>query len=110
MQEEIFGPLLPIKPYKSLEEAIDYINQHQRPLALYVMSDDKSTIKHIVRNTHSGGVGINDTVLHVGAEDAPSVALGNRALVIITEWKDSEPLAMRKPYSTRRNGCQERGL
>lgn len=76
MQEEIFGPLLPIKPYKSLEEAIDYINQHQRPLALYVMSDDKSTIKHIVRNTHSGGVGINDTVLHVGAEDAPFGGIG----------------------------------
>ncbi len=82
---------------QSLEEAIDYINQHQRPLALYVMSD-KSTIKHIVCNTHSGGVGINDTVLHVGAEDAPSVALVNQALVIITEWKDSEPLAMRKLY------------
>lgn len=80
MQEEIFGPLLPIKPYKSLEEAIDYINQHQRPLALYVMSDDKSTIKHIVRNTHSGGVGINDTVLHVGAEDAPFGGIGQSGI------------------------------
>ncbi|MGU3846149.1 aldehyde dehydrogenase family protein, partial [Vibrio diabolicus] len=38
MQEEIFGPFLPIKPYKAVDEAIDYINQHQRPLALYVMS------------------------------------------------------------------------
>ncbi|WP_274024938.1 coniferyl aldehyde dehydrogenase [Vibrio parahaemolyticus] len=82
MQEEIFGPLLPIKSYKSLEEAIDYINQHQhqRPLALYVMSDDKSTIKHIVRNTHSGGVGINDTVLHVGAEDAPFGGIGQSGI------------------------------
>ncbi|EIZ1043782.1 coniferyl aldehyde dehydrogenase [Vibrio parahaemolyticus] len=80
MQEEIFGPLLPIKPYKSLEEAIDYINQHQRPLALYVMSDNKSTIKHIVRNTHSGGVGINDTVLHVGAEDAPFGGIGQSGI------------------------------
>ncbi|EIT7138937.1 coniferyl aldehyde dehydrogenase [Vibrio parahaemolyticus] len=80
MQEEIFGPLLPIKPYKSLEEAIDYINQHQRPLALYVMSDDKSTIKHIVCNTHSGGVGINDTVLHVGAEDAPFGGIGQSGI------------------------------
>ncbi|MEK2164121.1 coniferyl aldehyde dehydrogenase [Vibrio parahaemolyticus] len=80
MQEEIFGPLLPIKPYKSLEEAIDYINQHQRPLALYVMSDDKSTIKQIVRNTHSGGVGINDTVLHVGAEDAPFGGIGQSGI------------------------------
>ncbi|MDF4988046.1 coniferyl aldehyde dehydrogenase [Vibrio parahaemolyticus] len=80
MQEEIFGPLLPIKPYKSLEEAIYYINQHQRPLALYVMSDNKSTIKHIVRNTHSGGVGINDTVLHVGAEDAPFGGIGQSGI------------------------------
>ncbi|MFW1509207.1 coniferyl aldehyde dehydrogenase [Vibrio parahaemolyticus] len=80
MQEEIFGPFLPIKPYKAVDEAIDYINQHQRPLALYVMSDDKSTIKHIVRNTHSGGVGINDTVLHVGAEDAPFGGIGQSGI------------------------------
>ncbi|HCG8431029.1 TPA: coniferyl aldehyde dehydrogenase [Vibrio parahaemolyticus] len=80
MQEEIFGPFLPIKPYKAVDEAIDYINLHQRPLALYVMSDDKSTIKHIVRNTHSGGVGINDTVLHVGAEDAPFGGIGQSGI------------------------------
>lgn len=110
MQEEIFGPLLPIKPYKSLEEAIDYINQHQRPLALYVMSDDKSTIKHIVRNTHSAESALTIRYYTLALKMHLSVALGNRALVIITEWKDSEPLAMRKPYSTRRNGCQERGL
>ncbi|MGY5772087.1 coniferyl aldehyde dehydrogenase [Vibrio antiquarius] len=80
MQEEIFGPFLPIKPYKAVDEAIDYINQHQRPLALYVMSDNKSTIRHIVRNTHSGGVGINDTVLHVGAEDAPFGGVGESGI------------------------------
>ncbi|HHF3022355.1 TPA: coniferyl aldehyde dehydrogenase [Vibrio diabolicus] len=80
MQEEIFGPFLPIKPYKAVDEVIDYINQHQRPLALYVMSDNKSTIKHIVRNTHSGGVGINDTVLHVGAEDAPFGGVGESGI------------------------------
>ncbi|MDF5627481.1 aldehyde dehydrogenase family protein, partial [Vibrio parahaemolyticus] len=80
MQEEIFGPFLPVKPYNAVDEAIDYINQRQRPLALYVMSDDKSTIKHIVRNTHSGGVGVNDTVLHVGAEDAPFGGVGESGI------------------------------
>ncbi|PFG58069.1 coniferyl-aldehyde dehydrogenase [Vibrio sp. ES.051] len=80
MEEEIFGPLLPIKPYSKVGEAIEYINQHQRPLALYVMSDNESTIKYIVRNTHSGGVGINDTVLHVGAEDAPFGGIGESGI------------------------------
>ncbi|WP_153448297.1 coniferyl aldehyde dehydrogenase [Vibrio algicola] len=80
MQQEIFGPILPIKPYKYLHEAIDYINHGERPLALYLMSNDKNTTKTVLRNTHSGGVGINDTVLHVGAEDAPFGGIGESGI------------------------------
>lgn len=80
MKEEIFGPLMPIKPYSNIEEVLAYINQNQRPLALYIMSNDKSMIEHITRNTHSGGVGINDTILHVGAEDAPFGGIGESGI------------------------------
>ncbi|MGR5168988.1 coniferyl aldehyde dehydrogenase [Vibrio astriarenae] len=76
MQDEIFGPILPIKPYTEMQDVLDYVNSKDRPLALYIMSKDESLIKHIVSYTHSGGVGINETVFHVGAEDAPFGGVG----------------------------------
>ncbi|MGL4711904.1 MAG: coniferyl aldehyde dehydrogenase [Shewanella sp.] len=76
MQEEIFGPLLPIIGYDSLDEAIQYINHRARPLALYVMSFDEPTQQKILLQTHSGGVCINETVFHVAADDAPFGGIG----------------------------------
>ncbi|MGS0682348.1 coniferyl aldehyde dehydrogenase [Shewanella sp. 125m-7] len=76
LQEEIFGPLLPVIPYDSLEEAISYINQRPRPLALYLMSFNKDTQQRVLANTHSGGVCINETVFHVAADDAPFGGIG----------------------------------
>ncbi|MFP8843234.1 Coniferyl aldehyde dehydrogenase [Shewanella baltica] len=76
MQEEIFGPLLPIIGYDSLDEAIQYINLRARPLALYVMSFDEKSQQKILQQTHSGGVCINETVFHVAADDAPFGGIG----------------------------------
>lgn len=76
MQQEIFGPILPILPYDELEQAISYINERPRPLALYIMSLDKPTQTRILQHTHSGGVCINDVVFHVAAEDAPFGGVG----------------------------------
>lgn len=76
MQDEIFGPLLPIIPYQTLDEAIAYIKTHDRPLALYIMSLDKEVQQKILSQTHSGGVAINETVLHVAADDAPFGGIG----------------------------------
>lgn len=76
MQEEIFGPLLPIIGYDSVDDAITYVNQHPRPLALYIMSFDGPTQQHILSHTHSGGVCINETVFHVAADDAPFGGIG----------------------------------
>lgn len=76
MQEEIFGPLLPIIGYDCLDEAIQYINQRARPLALYVMSFDEKSQQKILQQTHSGGVCINETVFHVAADDAPFGGIG----------------------------------
>ncbi|MXR69841.1 aldehyde dehydrogenase family protein [Shewanella sp. JBTF-M18] len=76
MQEEIFGPLLPIVEYDSLESAIDYVNDRPRPLALYIMSFDAGTQQRLLEHTHSGGVCINETVFHVAADDAPFGGIG----------------------------------
>ncbi|WP_298770495.1 coniferyl aldehyde dehydrogenase [uncultured Shewanella sp.] len=75
-QDEIFGPLLPIMPYESLNEAIEYVNDRPRPLALYLMSLKKTTQQEVLTQTHSGGVCINETVFHVAADDAPFGGIG----------------------------------
>jgi coniferyl-aldehyde dehydrogenase len=76
MQDEIFGPLLPIISYQSVDEAIGYINRNDRPLALYLMSFEQQTQQQVLQQTHSGGVCINDTVFHVAADDAPFGGIG----------------------------------
>ncbi|MGI2168790.1 coniferyl aldehyde dehydrogenase [Shewanella sp. MF05960] len=76
MQDEIFGPLLPIISYHNISEAISYVNRGDRPLALYLMSFDNQTQQTILQQTHSGGVCINDTVFHVAADDAPFGGIG----------------------------------
>jgi coniferyl-aldehyde dehydrogenase len=76
MQQEIFGPILPIVTYDNLDEAIAYINERPHPLALYIMSFNKSSQREILDNTQSGGVCINDTVMHVAADDAPFGGVG----------------------------------
>ncbi|MGX9460816.1 coniferyl aldehyde dehydrogenase [Shewanella sp. A14] len=76
MQDEIFGPLLPIIGYQNISEAINYVNRGDRPLALYLMSFDDKTQQDVLQQTHSGGVCINDTVFHVAADDAPFGGIG----------------------------------
>ena len=65
MHEEIFGPILPIITYKDKKEAIDYINAHDKPLAMYVFSNTKRTINHIINNTSAGGTCVNDVLIHI---------------------------------------------
>jgi coniferyl-aldehyde dehydrogenase len=73
MQEEIFGPVLPIIPYKKLEDAIDEVNDGERPLGLYVFSDDIAAANEIIDNTNSGGAAINCAAMQ-GA--LPSLGFG----------------------------------
>lgn len=80
MQEEIFGPILPIITYKSIEQALDLIQKKSRPLALYLMSEDK-TLQHFVKNyIHSGGMCINDAVFHASVDDAPFGGSGDSGM------------------------------
>lgn len=76
MQDEIFGPLLPIVPYDSLEQAFAYINQRPRPLALYYFGYNKAEQQRVLEQTHSGGVCLNDTMLHVAQDDMPFGGVG----------------------------------
>lgn len=76
MQEEIFGPLFPVKTYRDLDEVIDYINRRDRPLGLYIFSDDEATREKILYRTISGGVTINNVVLHVAQHDMPFGGIG----------------------------------
>ena len=80
MRDEIFGPLLPIKPYDQIEEAISYINANERPLALYLYSNDKQVQEKVIYNTLSGGMCINDSVFHVAQHDMPFGGIGNSGM------------------------------
>ncbi len=76
MREEIFGPLLPVKTYRTIQEAIDYINARPRPLALYYFGNKDSDCDKLLSNTTSGNVGINNTLMHVAQDDLPFGGIG----------------------------------
>ena len=76
MQEEIFGPLLPILPYDSEQQALDYIKDHERPLALYWFGRDRGARERVLAQTHAGGVTLNDCIWHIGQEDQPFGGVG----------------------------------
>lgn len=76
MQDEIFGPLLPVVPYDSLDEALGYIAARPRPLALYYFGYDRREQQRVLHHSHSGGVCLNDTLLHVAQDDLPFGGIG----------------------------------
>ena len=76
MQDEIFGPLLPVRKYESIDETIDYINEHDRPLGLYYFGRDGSEERQVLDRTTSGGVTVNDVIMHVAQEDLPFGGVG----------------------------------
>jgi coniferyl-aldehyde dehydrogenase len=76
VQEEIFGPILPVLTYTQLDEAIAYVNAHARPLALYYFGHARSAIERVLSQTISGGVTINETMLHVAQDDLPFGGVG----------------------------------
>jgi coniferyl-aldehyde dehydrogenase len=116
MQEEIFGPVLPVKSYGALDEALAYVNAHDRPLGLYYFGDDKAEQEKVLAATTSGGVTINDVIFHVAQEALPFGGVGpsgmgsyhgydgfrefsHRKAVYSQIKKDIGPLkAMRPPY------------
>jgi len=76
MQEEIFGPVLPVKTYTSIDDAIDYVNEQDRPLGLYYFGQDAGEREKVLTKTISGGVTVNDVIFHVSMEDLPFGGVG----------------------------------
>ena len=76
MQDEIFGPLLPVIAYRSLDEAIAFVNARPRPLALYYFGSRRDDTERILRQTHSGGVTLNDVILHIAQDSLPFGGIG----------------------------------
>ena len=76
MQNEIFGPILPVMEYSSLDDALGFVNARQRPLALYYFDWNSSRADYVAANTHSGGMCVNEVMSHVGIDDLPFGGVG----------------------------------
>ncbi len=76
MQQEIFGPILPVIPYSDIDQAVDYVNARPRPLALYFFGRDGQARHRVLERTTSGNVTINDTLLHYAVDDLPFGGVG----------------------------------
>ncbi|MBP5317924.1 MAG: aldehyde dehydrogenase [Paludibacteraceae bacterium] len=80
MQEEIFGPILPVIFYEHLSEVYDYVRSHEKPLALYLFSTNSDTIGYVMHNLPFGGGCINDTLMHVATRHLPFGGIGNSGM------------------------------
>jgi len=80
MQEEIFGPILPVVEYDDLNEALSWVNQRPKPLALYFFSKNPNKIRQVLDETSSGGVCINDVVMHLGVTGLPFGGVGESGI------------------------------
>ncbi|MFA6074406.1 MAG: aldehyde dehydrogenase [Negativicutes bacterium] len=80
MQDEIFGPIMPILEYENIDECIAAINRNPKPLALYVFSNDRHLTDRLIRQTSSGGVCINDCIVHMATKNLPFGGVGNSGL------------------------------
>ena len=76
MQEEIFGPILPVKTYEKFEETIDYVNKKDRPLGLYYFGSNNDELNTVIEKTTSGGVTINDVIFQFAMHDLPFGGVG----------------------------------
>ena len=117
MKDEIFVPLLPVKTYESVDEAIGYVNDHARPLGLYYFGSDNAEEEKVLTRTTSGGVSVNDVVMHVSMEDLPFGGVGpsgmgsyhgvdgfktfSHAKAVFKQAKSDITAMMRPPYGEK---------
>ena len=80
MQEELFGPILPVISYRSMDDALQYINDRPRPLALYYFGYNQTECDHVLNNSHAGGVSINDTLKHMAQDDMAFGGVGHSGI------------------------------
>lgn len=108
MREEIFGPILPLVPYRALDEAIAYVNARPRPLALYMFDHDSAAIDRVIGDTVSGGVTVNETLLHLGQDDLPFGGVGASGMGEYHGRAGFDTFSKRKAvfYQSRFNGLK----
>jgi coniferyl-aldehyde dehydrogenase len=106
MHEEIFGPLLPIVPYRDLDDAIRYANDRPRPLALYYFDNDRPRVKKILQETVSGGMTVNDTIFHIAQDSLPFGGVGPSGMGQYHGKEGFETFSKKKAvfYQARLNG------
>lgn len=80
MEDEIFGPILPIIPYDTLDEALNFINARPKPLALYLFSQSQKVQERVMRETSSGGMVMNDVVVHLSLTELPFGGVGESGM------------------------------
>ena len=103
MQREIFGPILPLCGYRTLDEVIAHINAGPRPLAVYPFSHDAAQVEHILDHVMSGGVSVNDALFHVGQHDLPFGGVGDSGMGHYHGHEGFETFSKMRPvfYQTR---------
>ncbi len=106
MQEEIFGPILPIVPYDKLDDAIAFVNDRPRPLALYVFSYDDDATSKVIDRTIAGGVSVNETLMHFAQDDLPFGGVGPSGMGHYHGKEGFDTFSKKKPifYQARVNG------
>jgi coniferyl-aldehyde dehydrogenase len=97
MEDEIFGPVLPIVPYDSIDQAIDYVNDRPRPLSLYYLGHAEDEIDRVLDRTIAGGVCVNETILHVGMDDLPFGGVGPSGMGHYHGREGFETFSKKKP-------------
>lgn len=80
LKDEIFGPLLPIIGVDSIDDAVRYVNEGDKPLALYVFSSSSATQRRLIAEVPSGGVTVNDTISHIANPHMPFGGVGNSGM------------------------------
>ncbi len=97
MRDEIFGPILPIIGYKTLGDAIEYINERPRPLALYFFGYNQAHVERVLTETISGGVSVNETMAHVAQDDLPFGGVGPSGMGHYHGFEGFEQFSKKKP-------------
>lgn len=97
MQEEIFGPVLPVVTYRSIDDAIAFINARPRPLALYVFDRHSNVVDRVMQQTVAGGVTVNDTLFHIAQDDLPFGGVGPSGMGVYHGEAGFETFSKLKP-------------
>ena len=80
MQQEIFGPVLPVIKINNVDEAVQFVNEREKPLALYVFAQDKAVVEQVLSRTTAGGVTVNHTILHLSNGELPFGGVGESGM------------------------------